>query len=289
MDTIPFEPTVRRAEGTQRLSARHLEEISRLIDARAQSVAELPLRRIKEESRALAPLAKLVQQDAEAATAVNNLQALSLDKRSAAVGGTHVSMDLREAVHPARPGLNIFGPPYDWEVLQPTQGTAATASSDKASGKFAMWHGYGGSIEGYRIATAGVSTALRAEKGGFARIAPSLNYHYEWSLRCFFGLSAFTEGWCEMIVQDGSGSVLPQGRRTVKLWNHTSETSADGEGGDLIYTPDIETTVALAEGQIFHVTLTGTAVVVDSGPETFGYSHATALMRNIGIYFTVTL
>ncbi|MFB7375707.1 hypothetical protein ACFC0D_38475 [Streptomyces sp. NPDC056222] len=292
MDQDDSELIVRRVESTtQKLPDRHQEEISRLIEAQAQPAAGISERMIEAERKAFAPMGQLIQQDPNALAAVKELTTLNQEAikaaKPAAVRGTHFLSGRMGMVHPARPGLNLFGPHYDWQVLQPTQGHGAAASSDVRTGSFGVSHGQGVGAGGYRVATAGVSMALQAVNGGFARIAPLLEYEYWWKLTGF-GLSAHTEGWCEMLVQDGSGSVLPQGRRTVRLWKHTSQTSAEGAYGDTIYTPDIETTVALAAGQIFHVTLTGTAVVVDSGDGLFAWSYANAWMRNLAVFFSVT-
>jgi hypothetical protein len=294
MDRHDSDPAVQRAEGiTKQLPASHEEEISRLIQAQAHSVADRPTRMMEAELRAAAPLAQLVKQDPSAAAAVRDLEALNREASEAAMATVEAEVLLLRGptgvVHPAKPGLSIFGPPYDWTVLQPTQGRCAAAFSDAGTGTSTVHHNYDGESQGWRVATAGVSMALQANIGGFARIAPVQKYEYNWRLNGWGGLSAHTEGWCELIVQDGSGGVLPQGRRTVSLWSHTSQTHADGEGADQIYVPDIETTVALNAGQIFHVTLIGAAVLVDSGNHLFAYSNGVVFMRNWVPFFTVTL
>lgn len=283
MDKARREPLIVRADSPE-LPTRCQDEIARLIDERARSIADRPLRMLQAQRAALSPLEDLIKQNPDSAKAVEELRAM----RSEAVdlGQREQVQFTRDAVHPAQPGLHFFGPPYDFAIDSPTQ-DPATTHCDKDAGTFGVSHPFGAGV-GFKVATAGVSTALRAVQGGFARIAPVVKYNYHWSLRGL-ALSAFTEGWCELIVQDASGLILPQGQRTVHLWNHTSETSADGDGADQIYVPDIETTVALAEGQVFHVTLLCAAVTVKSGHGLFAWSFAGCEFDSSALFFTVTL
>ncbi|MFF0637993.1 hypothetical protein ACFYTS_36495 [Nocardia sp. NPDC004151] len=66
-------------------------------------------------------------------------------------------------------------------------------------------------------------------------------------------------------------------------------TWTESRGPVKIYVPDIETTVALAEGQIFHVTLLGAAVTVQSGSGLFASSFASAGLDCSALFFTVTI
>ncbi|MFB7355968.1 hypothetical protein [Streptomyces gardneri] len=280
MDNMSEPTVVLAGNADTQLPAGHQDELIRLIDARAET-ADLHARRAEAESRAFAPLVALIDQDPQAAAAAAELEVLD---RAALVSptGTPTAPAIDVAgVGPSRqPGFNIFGPPYHWMVLKPTEGKWATASTDPNIGQFQVGHGVSGGAKGRRIATAGVGVSVKALKSGYARIAPLLSYDFKWRLSSNYGLSAHTEGWCELLIQDASGIVLPQGHRTVKLWERTSKENVEGgHAGQLSY-PDIEVTVALDAGQIFYVTVTGTAVVVDSGLVGHMYSYAEAQMRN---------
>jgi hypothetical protein len=93
------------------------------------------------------------------------------------------------------------------------------------------------------------------------------------------------------VVQDAfsAGVLGPVGERSVEFWNHTSQTQAEGQTDGVVYSQDIETTVALSAGQVFNVSLLATALVDDSEGSIFGWSLAGAGLRMRVPFFVVRM
>ncbi|MBV7698759.1 hypothetical protein [Streptomyces sp. TRM70350] len=273
-------PTVKRPdEIREAFTAVHQAEIDRLIEAPWKDHAETNARAAAVERRAYAPILRIVEQDADAEAASQELVHLRGKARAAQEDALPVSptrswdAQVRDAFKGVKQGINVFGRPYDWEIRDPVH-NAGEAIADKNAGTFeTSVVGYYGS--GASWATAGVGVALKATIDGVARIAPPMSDTWWWSIDATL-FSANTYGLCKVVVQDPvSGAVLgPQGERTIQLWNHTSQTGASGNGFGSFFASDIAPTVTLAAGQVFNVSFLASVFTDQSGSLAFGHSYA---------------
>ncbi|MFF3675844.1 hypothetical protein ACFYYS_17940 [Streptomyces sp. NPDC002120] len=283
------EPTVRRSnDRSEAFTAVHQAEIDHLVEARWKAQAEANARVFAAEQRAQAPILRMMEQDADAASAFRELAHLEREARVAQrddliLATTHFrDAQARDALRSVKQGANIFVPPYDWQITDPVF-KAGGSTADKDAGWFDSFAGWDGDHSGASWATAGVGVALKASIDGVARIAPAMFDTWNWEI--FASLfSAYTNGVCKVVVQDPvSGAVLgPQGERTIELWHRKSQTSADGHGSDSFFASDIAPTVTLAAGQVFNVSFLASIFTDQSGDLAFGYSRA-------GCYLHVSL
>jgi len=268
------EPRVERV--AQGLGDRARVELVRLLEEEWRSRAEAFDGMADLASRANAPLARLVEADAEAKAAWLELKRRKIARLEAAVarlspvrGGT-IPPTLVPALHP---GLNIFAPAYDFQVTGPTKGQVQS-TADRIAGtcEVNLHWGYGGA----RFATAGVGLALSAGVQGVAHIRPAWGYDFQAIISSSM-LSAHTDGAARVVVQDAvSGQVLLD--RVWPLWNEDDDVWRDEDG--FVDSWALAADVFVNAGQVFTVTFLATAMVDDSGTDyVFGYSLAKANLQ----------
>ncbi|MFD8026897.1 hypothetical protein ACFV6G_41640 [Streptomyces lavendulae] len=254
------------------------DELTRLIEEPWMAQADMNERIFAAERRVNAPLAQLMENDADVVAASQEIGRLRRKARiqqsdGAEAADTHAFDSLmRDALKGVKHGINVFVPPYDWVI--DVEHTAGEAVEDKAAGTFAA------SIEGYfgsgsSWATAGVGVALKATVDGVANIRPPMYDNWNWFIDANL-FSANTSGSCRVVVQDPvSGAVLgPDGDRSIPLWNHTSQTGASNHGAGSFFATDIAPTVTLSAGQIFNVSFLANVFTNQSGSLAFGHSYA---------------
>ncbi|MEU9088198.1 hypothetical protein [Streptomyces sp. NPDC048357] len=236
----------------------------------------------------------MMEQDTDAASAFRELahrrrEAHVAQEDTSGVASTHSwDAQARDALKGVKQGVNIFVPPYDWQITDPVH-NAAGASADKEAGWFDCFSPFDDDHSGASWATAGVGVALKASVDGLARIAPPMDDRWNWNIIAHI-LSAYTNGVCKVVVQDPvSGAVLgPQGERTIELWHHTSQSGANGSGSGSFFASDIAPTVTLAAGQIFNVSFLASIFADQSGGDSFfGYSIADCYLHVSLPFFTV--
>ncbi len=289
------QPTVRRPlETGEAFTKKHQAVLSRLIEKRWRAQAKTNAGITQAEQRANEPLLRLVEGSPDAKVASRELGRLRVKAwAERAALRQRGELQFRDGPSPFsfRPigaGVNVFGPPYDWEVRDPTSGASVGVTPNRFDGTFSV--GLGPGQGGARWATAGVGMVLQASIPGVAHVSPYWPFDFDWWIEGHW-LSGHTTGACKIVVQDAfTGAVLgPLGERNVQFWDHTSQTSASGENGDTLWPPDVEATVALAAGQVFKVTFLATALVDDSEGSIFGWSLAGAGLRMRVPFFTVRM
>jgi hypothetical protein len=287
-------PTVHRPADPARFTEEHQAELSRLIEKpwRAQAAANAEI--IKTEQQAYAPLLTLLAQSADAVAAAKALSRLRWKAWAEKWGLVRTGSarfhggPFLTGFRPIGPGINVFGPPYDFEVRQPTSGASVQAAPNRHDGTFSV--GLGPGQGGARWATAGVGMVLQATVPGVAHVSPYWVFDYDWWIAGHW-LSGHTQGACRAVVQDiFTTAVLgPVGDRSVQFWNHTSQTEAEGQSDGVVYSQDIETTIALSANQVFDVSFLATALVDDSEGTIFGWSLAGAGLRMRVPFFVVRM
>jgi hypothetical protein len=286
--------TVARPADPAKFTEKHQAELSRLIEKPWRAQAEANKEIIKTEQQANAPLLTQLAKSADAVAASKTLSRLRVkawtEKVSLIRDGVarFHSGDFLTTFRPVGPGINVFGPPYDFEVRQPTSGASVQASPNRFDGTFSV--GLGPGQGGARWATAGVGMVLQATVPGVAHVSPYWPFDYEWWIAGHW-LSGHTEGSCRAVVQDAftAGVLGPAGDRSVQFWNNTSQTEDAGQSDGTIYAPDIEATVALSANQVFNVSFLATALVDDSEGTIFGWSLAAAGLRMRLPFFVVRM
>jgi hypothetical protein len=289
-------PTVHHPADPARFTEEHQAELSRLIEMPWRAQAEANAEIIKTEQQAHAPLLTLLAQSADAVAASKALSQLRVKAWAEKVGQVrtgvarfHSAPFVTTLFRPIGPGINVFSPPYDFEVRQPTtSGDSILSAPNRHEGTFSV--GLGPGQGGARWATAGVGMVLQATVPGVAHVAPYWPFDYDWWIAGHL-LSGHTRGGCRAVVQDAftAGVLGPVGERSVEFWNHTSQTQAEGQSDGSVYGPDIEVTVALSAGQVFNVSFVATALVDDSEGSIFGWSMAGAGLRMRVPFFVVRM
>src|SRR5262245_14424813 len=157
-------PTVHRPPDPAKFTEKHQAELSRLIEKPWRAQAEMNAEIIKAEQRANAPLLTLLAQSADAVAGAKELSRLKVKAwADRVVSRTGVSRFLDSPLTGFRtigPGINVFGPPYDFDVRQPTSGQSVQATPNRQDGTFSV--GLGPGQGGARWATAGVGMVLQA-------------------------------------------------------------------------------------------------------------------------------
>jgi hypothetical protein len=288
------DPTVHRPADAARFTEEHQAALSRLVEKPWRTQAALNAKIVKTEEQAYAPVMSMLADSADAVAASKALSRLKVQAWSDRVHLVRSGLvkyhggDFRTTFRPIGAGINVFGPPYDFEVREPTSGAGTTAAPNRLEGAFsvALNPGHGGA----RWATAGVGMVLQATVAGVAHVAPYWPFEYDWWIAGHL-LSGHTRGGCRAVVQDAfsGGTLGPVGDRSVEFWNHTSQTEAKNETDGVVYSQDIETTVALSAGQVFNVSLLATALVDDSEGSIFGWSLAGAGLRMRVPFFVVRM
>ena len=288
------DPTVHRPAQPARFTDEHQAALSRLVEKPWRTQAALNAEIIKTEEQAYAPVMKMLAESADAVAASKALSRLKVQAWSDKVHMVRSGLvkyhggDFSTTFRPIGAGINVFGPPYDFEVRQPTSGAGTYPAPNRLDGAFSV--GLGPGHGGARWATAGVGMVLQATVSGVAHVAPYWPFEYDWWIAGHW-LSGHTRGSCRAVVQDAfSAAILgPAGDRSVEFWNHTSQTQAEGQTDGVVYSQDIETTVALSAGQVFNVSLLATALVDDSEGSIFGWSLAGAGLRMRVPFFVVRM
>jgi hypothetical protein len=287
-------PTVHRPADPARFTEEHQAELSRLIEKPWRAQAEANAEIIKTEQQAHAPLLTLLAQSADAVAAAKALSRLRVQAWAEKVSLVRTGVarfhggPFLTTFRPIGPGINVFGPPYDFEVRLPTSGESVQAAPNRHDGTFSV--GLGPGQGGARWATAGVGMVLQATVPGVAHVSPYWPFDYDWWIAGHW-LSGHTQGACSAVVQDAftAGVLGPVGERSVLFWNHTSQTEAEGQSDGVVYGQDIEATIALSAGQVFNVSFLATALVDDSEGNIFGWSLAAAGLRMRVPFFVVRM
>ncbi|MEU3521375.1 hypothetical protein ABZ770_40060 [Streptomyces sp. NPDC006654] len=261
------EPTVRRpAEIGELFSAEQQSQLDRLLreeDSRRE--AEVGPTDSEIIPQVYAPLSRLVEQDAEASAALQNLDEIKRKARDrdritklkafAVLERKRTAWDI---THPSlfpdvKPGINIFGAEYDYEIRTDIQG-APEITANRLDGSFGVacvGRYNGGSDWG----TAGVGRVLEATVSGIAHVRVAMGYNWQWSIRASGGFDAYTMGQYKVVVQDHeTGAVLgPEGVRTTLFWECKSDDDGGADGSGTTWPPDMECSVSLMAGQVFDV------------------------------------
>src|SRR5262245_55537198 len=232
----PTQPTNQAADSTvyrptdpAKFTEDHQAELCRLIEKPWRTQAEAIAEIIETEQQAHAPLLELFARSPDAVAASRALARLrekAWADKVALVRTGPVRLyggDFLNTFRPLGPGINIFGPPYDFEVREPTSGEGILVAANRHDGTFEV--GLSPGLGGARWATAGVGMVLQAAVPGVAHVAPYWPFDYGWWINCHW-LSAHTQGGCRAVVQDtfAPGALPPAGERNVQFWQHTSAT-----------------------------------------------------------------
>ena len=261
------EPTVRRpAEIGELFPAAQQSQLDRLLREEA-SRREAKVGSTASEiiPQVYAPLSRRVEQDADAAAALQNLDEMKKKARDRERAAKKKAFAVLENDHPAwdithpnlfpdvKPGINIFGAEYDYEIRMDIQGAPELTANrlDGSFGAACVGRYNGGSDWG----TAGVGRVLEATVSGIAHVRVPMGYNWQWSIRASGGFDAYTMGQCKVVVQDHeTGAVLgPEGVRTTPFWERLSDDDGDADGGGTTWAPDLECSVSLMAGQVFDV------------------------------------
>jgi hypothetical protein len=120
----PEHPTIHRPTDAAKFTEKHQAELSRLIEEPWRAQAKTHAEIVKAKQRANAPVLELLAKSADAAAASKALSRLRAKAWTDRVGveRTGVSRfhggDFLNTFRPIGPGINVFGPPYDFEVRQ---------------------------------------------------------------------------------------------------------------------------------------------------------------------------
>lgn len=222
------------------------------------------------------PLGALLEADAEGKAAwieLRRRKLVALDARlNAGVVGSRTfgGPEPGSLMPVAKPGLNVFGPPYDFQVTGPNRGDVNTIS-DRVAGTFELtipWN-----RGGARWASASVGLALKAGTQGIVHVRPAWRYSWQ-GIASGHILDSHTEGAGRLVIQDMmSGAVLCE--RTQPLWNFDNDRWEEDDG--YIDAWKLGADAFVNTGQLFSVTFLAAAMVADSGDDfVFGYSRARA-------------
>ncbi|GAB4051674.1 hypothetical protein [Catellatospora paridis] len=294
------EPTVRHPSGIgEAFTDRHQAVLDRLLAQESTARATSAITRIETQRRAMGPMARLLESDKQAKAARQELAAANEQLRAqqkmtwADDLPTEVAYDWREQarnlIPDVRPGINVFGLEYDYEVRADIHGHPDLTANrlDGHFGVSVVGHYGGGSDWG----TAGVGKVLEATVTGTAHIRVPLHYGFEWSIDAGGGLDAFTHGSGRVVIQDhNTGNVLgPDGIRWKGFWHWKDDDDVSGSGSDIVVASELECSVSVHAGQIFHVTFLAHVNNSQSGEYVFSHSYADGALRMWAPFFVVEL
>ncbi|GGN45734.1 hypothetical protein GCM10011578_097930 [Streptomyces fuscichromogenes] len=189
-----------------------------------------------------------------------------------------------------KPGINVFGAEYDYEIRTDIQG-APELTANRLDGSFGAAC-VGRYDSGSDWGTAGVGRVLEATVSGIAHVRVAMPYNWQWSIRTSGGFDAYTMGQCKVVVQDHeTGAVLgPEGVRTTLFWECKSDDDGGAEDSDITWAPDMECSISLMAGQVFDVCFMAHVSNSQSGGEhLFGESFADGQLSLRAPWFVVQI
>jgi hypothetical protein len=171
------------------------------------------------------------------------------------------------------PGVNVFTPPYDFDVREPNRGQV-DAQPNRIGGSFEIHLPYI-DASGARWANAGVGIALQAGVTGVAHIRPAWQFHYAANA---FGviLGSHTEGSGKLIVQDAlTGNIIKA--LSKPLWNFDNDHEEQHDG--YIDSWALGADFFVQGGQFFTLTFLASALADNSETSLIYWSAAAATMQ----------
>lgn len=272
-------PTIRRAAelSARELPAEHRQQLERHLEGsrgprEREGTSELV-------QRAYQPILRLIESDADAKAAFGDLQVrgrAEFDER------VRVALEPRRdpvlsgpgmnVIPDVRPGSNLFGAPYDFEVQKP-EGIGAKIHASRMNGTFGFFvsERYTG---GSTWATAGLGLALEAGATGMAHVRPGWRYEFSaWASGNI--LASHTEGAAKVVVQDAiNGEILDE--KPVALWSFDDDHSQTAS--EWIDSWSLGLDFLVHEGQLFFISFLATGMVDYSGEYAFASSWASATL-----------
>lgn len=283
------QPKVRRVDrGDESFTSASRAQLTRRLEESWPARDEASARMADLAKQALRPIQQLVERDAAANAAWGELQRERLGLleryvRSRGVARTFTGPPLPSLIPVLHAGVNVFAPPYDFQLTGPTKGPV-TSSADRLSGTFSVllpW-GHGGA----RFATAGVGLTLQAGATGVVHVRPAWHYDFRASAQGSWLLGSHTEGAGKVVVQEAvTGTILKD--QTAPLWNFVDDHTEEQDGYIASWTLGVD--VFVQAGQLFTVSFLATAMVDDSGPGFFGSSLAAVTMEMSVAFVVVEL
>ncbi|MFF8277941.1 hypothetical protein ACF05T_17800 [Streptomyces lateritius] len=277
----------------------HQAELDRLLGQYSSSQEEANAVLIKTQRNALETIAKELASDGRAMAAHQELAEAKkrfraqrrLEGRLHSPTAATYAWDAqaRNVIPDVRPGTNIFGLEYDYEVRADIHG-APVLTADRIDGRFGVRinERYNG---GSDWGTAGVGKVLEATATGIAHVRAALPYEYTWSINAGGGLDAFTHGSGRIVVQDhNTGNVLgPDGIRWKGFWHWSDDDDIQGGDSGIVLASEIECSVSVHAGQIFNVTFLAHGNNSQSGEYLFSHSYASGNLQMSAPFFVVKL
>jgi hypothetical protein len=254
------------------------EDKRRALDAAVFQPALTSALRASEERElrtdAWAPLQKFIAADEEASTALRKLSEIAHSRASEPspnfvrpMSGSLPwawSFDLK-------PGISVFGPPYDVPRPYPTQGQPVASSADAQTGELEVSAPFNRDADGARAASASIGIALEPSRVGTISVRPCTRY--DWDGDAFgYLLSAHTEGHLTLAaIKEGEDRVLDY--RDITLWNANDRYVQNDAG--IAWPPDFNVQFVAEPGHVYTVFVGATVSGDQSGEYTVGYSQFT--------------
>lgn len=138
-------------------TSKHQATLSRLVEKRWRTQAKTNAAINQAEQRANEPLLQVLKQKPDAVAATRELGQLRAKAWAERAVRRQSELEFRDGPSPfsfrqVGGGINVFGPPYDWEARDPTSGAGVGVTPNRFDGSFSV--GLGPGQGGARWATA---------------------------------------------------------------------------------------------------------------------------------------
>jgi hypothetical protein len=186
----------------------------------------------------------------------------------------HVLSGFIPWVMPISVGTTILAPPFDDGGTFPAHPPDMTHTfSWRNVGKCQAYAGSAGG-NGFAATVANLSMWAVAGKTGTLEIRPFIRYDYQGYIQAW-ALSGWTGGRVDLLASINGQTV---GQRSKDLWSRQSESDVDVADAGIVFQPDINLRIPVAEGSLFTMTIAAVAMRDQSGHHV-GYSDAVSLLN----------